>query len=178
MVPIKLEIPKELFSPAEFHTYSEHADIGSIELGGVDFDFPAGVDWTATITNTGGAFLVTGSVTGTAKTDCVRCLEDATLEVEGEIEGYYLISPDAEVPDDMEEDEFERLGDDKVIDMAPLINAALVLELPQTPLCKEDCAGLCPTCGQNLNVADCNCPSEIVEDSSNPFSVLKDFNFS
>jgi uncharacterized protein len=43
------------------------------------------------------------------------------------------------------------------IDLAPLVRDAVVLELPMAPLCKEDCAGLCPQCGANRNEGDCGC---------------------
>ena len=177
MRPIKLEIPKELFTPSEFHSYSEHADMDDLEYAGLTFSFPDGVDWSADITNTGGALLVTGTVEGTAKTECARCLEEAAIPITGEIEGYFLLTADAEIPDDMEEDEFERIGEDKTIEMSPLIELAILLELPQVPLCREDCAGICPTCGKDLNEGPCDCEADAEEISSNPFSVLKDFDF-
>jgi uncharacterized protein len=43
------------------------------------------------------------------------------------------------------------------IDLAPLVRDAIVLELPMAPLCREDCAGLCPQCGANRNEGDCGC---------------------
>ena len=178
MHPIKLEIPKELFTPSEFHSYSEHSDMEDIEFGGIEFSFPDGIDWKADITNTGGALLVQGDVEGIAKTQCMRCLEDASVPVRGEIEGYFLLSADAEAPDDMEEDEFDRIGDDKTIEMSSLIEAAILLELPQVPLCKEDCAGICFNCGKNLNEGSCDCVQK--EDDghkANPFAVLKDYEF-
>ncbi|HJV09433.1 MAG TPA: DUF177 domain-containing protein, partial [Acidimicrobiales bacterium] len=50
-----------------------------------------------------------------------------------------------------------RLGHDSV-DLEPLVREALVLDLPLAPLCEEDCRGLCPTCGADLNLGDCDCP--------------------
>jgi uncharacterized protein len=38
-----------------------------------------------------------------------------------------------------------------------LLRQYLLLELPMAPVCREDCKGLCPTCGQNLNEASCDC---------------------
>lgn len=177
MSPIRIEMPKEMFTPSEFRSYAEHADVGKIVVGGVAFSFPDGVDWAADVTNTGGALLVSGSVSGQATTECARCLEQASFEVSGEIEGYFLISSEDAVPDDMEEDEFDRLGEDKTIDMAPLIQAALVLEVPQVPLCSDDCAGLCPKCGANLNEGACSCENDDDSLPANPFAVLKDFDF-
>ena len=178
MHPIRLEIPKELFTPSEFHSYSEHATMDDLDFGGLEFSFPDGIDWKANITNTGGALLVQGKVAGVAKTQCMRCLEEASIPIEGDIEGYFLLTPDSLPPDDMEEDEFGRIGEDKTIEMSPLIESAILLELPQVPVCREDCAGICPHCGRNLNEGDCGCASEDEASSdSNPFSVLKDYDF-
>lgn len=171
-------MPKEMFTPAEFRSYGEHADVGSVVVGGVEFLFPDGVEWKADVTNTGGALLVAGEVEGQVQVECSRCLDMATIDAFGEIEGYFLLSSEDEAPDDMEDDEFDRLADDKSIDMAPLIQAALVLGLPQIPLCDDECAGLCPKCGSNLNEGDCGCEGADADASRNPFAMLKDFDFS
>jgi uncharacterized protein len=46
---------------------------------------------------------------------------------------------------------------DETIDLGPLVRDAVVLELPMAPLCRDDCAGLCPECGANRNEGDCGC---------------------
>ena len=46
---------------------------------------------------------------------------------------------------------------DETVDLGPLVRDALVLELPMAPLCRPDCAGLCPACGADRNVGDCGC---------------------
>ncbi len=48
------------------------------------------------------------------------------------------------------------LGHDKV-DLEPLARESLILDLPLVPLCKDDCRGLCATCGKDLNTGDCDC---------------------
>ena len=57
--------------------------------------------------------------------------------------------------DDADED-FYPITDD-TIDLGPLVRDAIVLELPMAPLCRDDCAGLCPQCGANRNEGDCSC---------------------
>jgi uncharacterized protein len=52
-----------------------------------------------------------------------------------------------------------------------LIRQNLLLVVPIKPLCRPDCAGLCPTCGENLNVRKCTCPPAEIE---SPFKVLAD----
>jgi uncharacterized protein len=46
---------------------------------------------------------------------------------------------------------------DGTIDLQPLARDAIVLELPMAPLCREDCRGLCPQCGADLNEGECSC---------------------
>ena len=179
MDPIRIQIPKELFTPAECKHYEEDARLDFLTSGPDLYEFKEPLRWEADITNTGGALLVTGTVEGTATGSCSRCLESVDIPVTGEIEGYFLISPEAAAPEDMEGDEFEFLPEDKTIDMAPLIHAALLLEMPRILLCDEECQGLCPSCGANLNTTECGCVSEDegASPSENPFAVLKNVTF-
>jgi uncharacterized protein len=55
-----------------------------------------------------------------------------------------------------EDDDMYPIVDDRV-DLGPLVRDAIVLELPMAPLCRDDCAGLCPVCGANRNEGDCGC---------------------
>ncbi len=47
------------------------------------------------------------------------------------------------------------------IDLAPVVREHVVLELPDGPLCKPDCAGMCPVCGIDRNVASCDCDTSM-----------------
>ncbi len=58
--------------------------------------------------------------------------------------------------DAVAEDEFYPIVDD-TIDLGPMVRDAVVLELPMAPLCREDCAGLCPQCGADRNEGACGC---------------------
>ena len=179
MQALKLEVPSQLLSPAAHESFEGSYDPVVITSGPDVYSVPRPVSWTVDLTNTGDAILVTGSVEGTVTTSCARCLGDVEVPIIGEIEGYFIIGSDAEAPDGMDDDEFDLLPDDGAIDLASLIVAAIVLELPLVPLCDEDCKGLCPTCGANLNEGPCDCPP--VEGGElgrkNPFSVLKGYSF-
>jgi uncharacterized protein len=63
------------------------------------------------------------------------------------------------------------LPEDSHIDLAPLIREFALLEIPISPICKPDCKGLCPVCGENLNETDCG---HRPESNDSPFAVLKD----
>ncbi|MCL2827088.1 MAG: DUF177 domain-containing protein [Eggerthellaceae bacterium] len=145
------------------------------------YEFAEPLAWDVVVSNTGEALLVLGRVAGLAKTSCARCLSAFEVPLEGEIEGYYLLSDEAGSPEGMDFDEFEVLPKDGIIDLLPLMKAALLLELPLVALCDPDCKGLCPVCGLDRNTGECTCahdPSPGEPDPpASPFSVLKDMRF-
>lgn len=180
-----IKIPAELFALAECSHFEGTYDIRELAMGPDDYTFAEPVAWNVDITNTGSALLVEGLATGAGVCACSRCLEDVHHDFKGLIEGYFLIeataSPDDDGEDDLAEDEFEILPDDHLLDMAPLIEAALMVDAPDMPLCREDCAGLCPQCGANLNEGPCDCGEDpdlaAFDREANPFSALADFKF-
>jgi uncharacterized protein len=79
---------------------------------------------------------------------CARCLKMAFGHLEGEVREIF--------EDPHEEGETYPLEHDE-IDLEPLARETVVLELPQAPLCREDCLGLCPDCGVDRNESPCSC---------------------
>lgn len=89
--------------------------------------------------------LVTGTAVVSLQGQCARCLAPIASPEEVELQELYLY-PDKE-PDD---DEASRV-EGELLDLEPLLRDTVVLDLPYTPLCRPDCAGLCPDCGADLN---------------------------
>lgn len=180
-----IKIPAELFALAESSRFEGGYSLPELAIGPDDYTFAEPLAWAVDVTNTGSALLVMGSVTGTGVCPCSRCLTDVAHRFEGKVEGYYLIGGAPADLDDEEdapgEDEFDVLPDDRILDIAPLLDAALIVDAPGMPLCRDDCAGLCPQCGADLNEGDCGCGEEpelaAFEKEANPFSVLADFKF-
>lgn len=179
METTRISIPSELFAPAESSHFEGTFSEPVMKAGPDLYDFAEPLVWQVDVTNTGEALLVTGTVEGDAKTSCARCVEEFPLSLTGEIEGYYLLDAEKGAPEDMDDDEFDVLPENNVIDLEPLIRAALLLEFPLVPLCDDDCKGLCPTCGANLNDGSCGCAPVADDDDTppNPFAALKDFPF-
>lgn len=177
MEPLYIEIPNELFAPAESSHFEGTYELPVLKAGPDLYSFAEPLSWQLDVANTGDAFLVTGTVEGTAATSCCRCLEAVDTPFFGEIEGYFLIGEEASSPEGMDEDEFDVLPADNKIDLAALITAALLLEAPLVPLCDDDCKGICLNCGANLNEGECSCaPDSEDEDEAgeaNPFAALK-----
>ena len=177
MDDLKIIIPEELFATAESSSYSGELDLPSFEQGGIEFRFAKPLPWSLTITNTSEAFLVMGSISGEGVCDCVRCLEEASFTIDGEVEGYYLLPGHEPDPSDEDAQDYEVLPDDRTIDLEPLLLSAISLALPFSPLCDEDCKGLCPRCGANLNEGPCSCDPKSEIDETNPFAVLRNLSF-
>jgi uncharacterized protein len=88
---------------------------------------------------------------------CFRCLSDAELPLSLSLREYEATKPEGE------EDHSEYLDDDRV-DLSGWARDAIALALPDQILCRPDCAGLCPVCGQDLNVE----PHEHADERTDP----------
>jgi uncharacterized protein len=88
--------------------------------------------------------LVSGIASGNATGECARCLQPITEHLEVDFQELY------EYPDAINDEDSLRLEGD-LLDLEPVVRDAVVLALPLAPLCKEDCLGLCPQCGVDLN---------------------------
>ncbi|MBE0415266.1 MAG: DUF177 domain-containing protein [Dehalococcoidia bacterium] len=93
---------------------------------------------------------VSGTLEITVKAVCSRCLSSFDQSLTPEIEEEYLSKA--------EEGAFT-INENEEIDLSEAVRQYLFLALPMKPLCRPDCAGLCPSCGQNLNLGPCGCPS-------------------
>ncbi|MGU3498913.1 YceD family protein [Mycobacterium sp. C31M] len=96
--------------------------------------------------------LVTGTVSAPTTGECVRCLEPITGDVTIDLTELFAY-PGSTTEETTEEDEIGHVVDDRV-DIEQAIVDAVGLVLPFTPVCREDCAGLCPDCGIVLAQAE------------------------
>jgi uncharacterized protein len=93
--------------------------------------------------------LVTGTVSVQADGECGRCLDPIHEELDVDICELFAY-PDSTTDETSEEDEVYRVDNDYV-DIEPVVRDAVVLGLPFAPLCRPDCGGLCPECGQRVD---------------------------
>lgn len=182
MEATKIVMPSELFVPAESFSFSGEFDVSQIEHGPDTYRFAKPCRWMVQVTNTTGALLVLGTVEGIATTECSRCLEKFDLSLQGDVEGYVVLG-EGHVEEDSEFEEYGHVEDDNVLDLEPMLRAALIMDFPLQPLCHEGCQGICPDCGANLNETTCDCASEreqsaVVEHKcANPFAALAQLSF-
>jgi uncharacterized protein len=91
--------------------------------------------------------LVTGSAVAPLAGECARCLDPLTTSIEVSFQELYRYLPD---PGEDKDDGEERFLDGDLLDLEPAFRDAVVLALPLSPLCKDDCPGLCVDCGAKL----------------------------
>ena len=132
-----------------------HLDEPGYALGDHEFSLPDGIDYDLVLTNAGEGILATGLVRARVVGTCDRCLEPAEFDVAGEVDGYYLFEEPEHLAEDEDEADYELVSPDNTIDLSGALISALVMETPFVVLCREDCRGLCPVCGANLNEGDC-----------------------
>jgi len=109
--------------------------------------------------------LVTGKLEAGTTLDCVRCLKSFSHSMDWEMTEMYAFNEKSV------SDSGLIVPEDAQIDLEPLIREYALLEIPINPICKPDCKGLCPECGQDLNMKDCGHHPGM---DGSSFSVLKD----
>jgi uncharacterized protein len=107
-----------------------------------------------------GGVVANGTITTTYQAICGRCLTECSGDLVATVDHELFVRDQAIDP--LGDFSYSIVGDE--MDLEPLVTDAVVLELPLAPLCKEDCAGLCPTCGVNRNEWDCGHEQGRVDD--------------
>ena len=95
--------------------------------------------------------LVTGEVEGSTVVACARCLSERRGSVHLEVCELFTTA-DRHLP---EEEAYRLEGTD--MHLEPMLRDAIALALPLSPLCREECKGLCGGCGRDLNLGPCAC---------------------
>ncbi len=112
---------------------------------------------TATFSRTQHGILLEGTITVTLPTECVRCLDKILAPITSEFTELYAFDKNTETENEL------LVPEDGYIDLAPVANDYLLLDASHNPLCKIDCAGLCPVCGINLNNEKCDCETNHID---------------
>ncbi len=100
----------------------------------------------------GEGVVAVGSVFGSWEGECRRCLGPAVGTISQNVKEIYE-------RDAVDGETYPIEGD--LVNLEPLVREAVMLELPEAPLCKPDCQGLCPECGINRNQGTCDCTPDL-----------------
>ena len=147
---------------------TSNVDAGSF-LYGVGFPSPLKVK--GDITNTAGYMRMTLTMSVDYVAQCARCLApvtgEFTLDLEKTVAPRNLLS-------DLDEDKLDEFAiiEDGFLDMDEQLLEQLEMEFPMRFLCREDCKGLCPKCGKNLNEGECDCDHTEIDPRMEPLRKL------
>ena len=140
----------------EISEFRDVADDGRVSL----------VQGNITLTRTDRGILARGTLHTAVKIECSRCLSlyDCPLTVNIEEEFFPTIDIISGTPLPLpEEPSAFPIDEQHILDLSEAIRQNVILAIPMKQLCHEDCAGLCPKCGHNLNEGACDCPSQEID---------------
>jgi uncharacterized protein len=183
---VKIEQIREeglrLAEPVSTALLQEALDLDARSAAGADAGFKARgpAQLKAFLRKVSGGVLLEGSLDVPASIPCKRCVTDVKLDIpvrftlnlvpeslvrrdedeaeeavrggEGESEGSFDL-----------QDTDEEVFDGKTIDLDPIVREQVLLALPMSVVCREDCQGLCAQCGQNLNEKKCGCEQRVID---------------
>jgi uncharacterized protein len=150
------------------HIVSDTVDLIEVRLGEDVFTPLTPAAFSLTLSNVGAGIIAQGTADAAFRTRCVRCLCEYEAQIHAEVDGFYVdVGGEVGLPDEQER---EFITDER-IDLEPAVVQSLVLALPFAPLHSLDCAGICPSCGADLNQGPCDC-APVSADS--PFAALRE----
>jgi len=146
----------------------------SAEAAGIPTDeikFLEPIDVTAVVTRMGFDVYVDLTVRTAVKLSCGRCLEEFRHDLEARSQMLFIPAEHADKGPHARTAEGGVFLYREYIDLTDRVTEMIRETLPMKPLCRHDCRGLCPHCGQNLNEGQCNCTP--AEEEYRPFKDLK-----
>jgi uncharacterized protein len=152
---MKLDLDRQ--EPGRFELAIE----GELDLG-LDDGRPgaAAIDGTLVVDNVESRFLLNGTLSAAGRAECGRCLAEFDLRWDVPVEIIVLRDVDT---DEGEGDSLvirQRSGE---VDLTEALRESAVLAFPQAPVCRDDCKGLCPSCGIDRNTGTCECADDNID---------------
>ena len=118
-----------------------------------------------------GRFYWHGSIEGDVTLECSRCLGDTTGHVTDDAHLIFAEAGSEDVEDDPDVFVLDERSPD--LDLRPAVREQWLLNVPGYALCRDDCKGLCPTCGAELNLGRCDCESSAADSRLEPLPKLR-----
>ncbi len=157
---MKLQVLDQLRQPVG-STSSYEIDEPSVRFPGLNVARLAG---TVTLLRTDRGLLARVSAKAEVGEECSRCLAETSCSVAIDFDEEYVPFLDPvtgrTIADDSHAEPIARIGSDFVLDLGDGFRQYILMGEPLRPLCKPDCAGLCQTCGADLNARKCRCSED------------------
>ena len=179
-----LDVSQPLKLPGQLFPFSTSVAVEGVDVFGETVRFsPA--ELSGTLLGAGETVTVRAALRCTATMACARCLRPVEVPLALEMDERF-----SRRRGEAEDEGPARAIEESRIDLTDCVRELLVLELPMRAVCSQDCKGLCPVCGADLNHVRCNCsaaqgasasgadgqetgPDHFAGEATNPFSALK-----
>ncbi len=156
MIKVSIERIQQAEAP-QFHFHGTQSELGLENL-----EFPIhDIDIVFRLLEAEGGFYLTGQLTGTAELQCHRCLTDFEYALDLELKALIVYEKHRDLEDEAGVIEIDAYSQE--IDLTKFIRDSILLDIPYKILCSEDCNGLCPQCGTNLNEDSCDCSFDTID---------------
>ena len=152
---MKLDLKRIASQPGQVLPFAFSLDLSQLEWNGTH-PAPQPIAVEGIVRNMAGALLLQASLTGTLSLICDRCAKPYTREKRVDYET--LLAMELE---NGESDDIVLVDRDGQLDLDELMGDVFLLNLDTKNLCAEDCKGLCPGCGANLNEESSRCKKEV-----------------
>jgi uncharacterized protein len=155
---MKIELNRTSEDFSEKLALEDSPEALEIEVEGVTFEKPIRVE--LVVSKNQDQLICQGQVTASAKLECSRCLAGYDYTVTSELSFVVDLAGDSDEARSEEEGYFVVDSSAAAFEIDDLVREAVLLSLPLKPLCSDDCKGLCPVCGVDLNRSQCSCVRE------------------
>ena len=160
---MKLNVATELKQPGKSGKLQADFNLEDQTYLGVEIHFVQPLKVSGEFIYDGAGINVRGVISAVIRSECARCTKVFDQPLSFEFDERFVRNPQ---PDD---ESYPYEGDE--IDLSPMVLANLFLNIPVYSVCKEDCKGLCPVCGCDLNLSQCSCV--LAEEKENSFAALE-----
>lgn len=150
-----LDLKPIMATPGDTIPFLESFDLSDLCYG-VSYPVSEAVIAEGTVRNTAGVLVMKGTVRTRIHGVCDRCAGEFQRDVSFPIDAVLVTELSSE--EDEDENIFPLVSDSA--DLEEIVRTVFVLNLDSKLLCREDCKGICPRCGKNLNLGKCDCRKE------------------
>lgn len=150
-----LDLKPIMATPGDTIPFLESFDLSDLRYG-ISYPVTEPVVAEGAVRNTAGVLVMKGTVRTRIHGICDRCAGEFEKDVSFPIDA--VLAAELNSEEDEDENIFPLVGDSA--DLEEIVRTVFVLNLDSKLLCREDCKGICPRCGKNLNLGPCDCRKE------------------
>ena len=151
---------QELATMPDYRARFDYTIDLSQEEVGFEFPFQQPVRLEGEVSDDAGAITLSATVYAHVTTRCARCGKPVEYDKETDVE-FLLVKELEGEEEDLRDDVY--LVESDVVELDDILIPELILDMEMAVVCDEDCKGLCPKCGKDLNEGDCTCPTKEID---------------